>query len=114
MGSFPSSRLLKSSKTAHFLPKSCNILMLWGQLYNDICSVTVTAEGLTIEYDGIAILTWLYDKVMGLWKIDLQDTTLHQEETHHIPVTNNALFNATKPELARYYHVACFVPDIST
>ena len=51
-----------------------------------------------------------------MWEVDIGNKQQSTNKPEHPPIAhiNNVLADATKPELAKYYHAACFSPVKST
>ena len=58
---------------------------------------------MSVQKNGQEIIKGTRNKQTGMWEVTLE---AQQSET----VTNKILAQTTKPELARYFHVAIFSP----
>ena len=98
--------LSEEAKTAYIFPnlKSGPIISL-GAFCDDGCEINLTKSEIKVKKKGTTIMKGLRNTTTGMWELQLQ-----QKE----PRVNNALANATKPELVAYYHAAMFSPVKST
>ena len=118
-------KLSERARTGHVFPDlQSGPLLSLGVMCDDGCTVILHADILYITKDGETLLTGLKNRSNGMWEIDLADQAPPAPAPPLTPVTNslsvnnaianNVLAEATKPDLCRYYHAACFSPVKST
>jgi hypothetical protein len=115
------SKLSTQAKTMHIFPQlQSGPLLSLGVFADDGCRIILTKTAIVIEksYQPIVtnpIITGDRNVTTGMWEIDLGRTSSPKQSNNQaLPVINNVLAEATKPQLIQYYHAACFSPVQST
>ena len=102
--------LTQAFHTAHIFPhlQSGEIISIW-QLCDDGCIETFTATRLSVVKDGITVLEGNRSSTSGMCQVNLTSNPTGPP-SHQQPAVINTLAERSKPELAKWYHMALFRP----
>jgi len=109
--------LSETARTLHIFPQlQSGALLSLGALCNDRCEIILTNNALYVTKDTRLIISGNRNFTTGMWEVDIGNKQQSTNKPEHPPIAhiNNVLADATKPELAKYYHAACFSPVKST